>query len=348
MLNKDHRRNEVIDIMKGMCIFFMIYGHLTSISVLHHNIIYSFHMPLFFFLGGYLSKNTYRIQDFFKYSINNFKRLLVPYFITMLIISLWTWRYEILKLRFNLNIYPIINMIWGSGDFYNSSYGVLYIGPLWFLFSMFIVRETFFLIYTFFNLHIKNNYIFKYTLVSVSLLISIFSICIYNFIQPIPWNIFPGLAALIFYSIGWFVKNTNVRWYIKLFVALSWPFAAYMGGVEMRACFYDWPIINFLGALGGIVIIYELSSFIYNFTSNNFVLHKIKKILEWSGRSSLAILCMHSFDIMGGVSLYVITLLSIVIPCNLSWMVVLLNFLIPIFFTYVIYKIPFLKKIFIK
>uniref|UniRef100_UPI001C2F5592 acyltransferase family protein n=1 Tax=Micrococcus sp. GbtcB5 TaxID=2824750 RepID=UPI001C2F5592 len=47
-------RVEWIDTAKGMGIFLVILGHTGSLGGRITNYIYSYHMPLFFFLSGYL------------------------------------------------------------------------------------------------------------------------------------------------------------------------------------------------------------------------------------------------------------------------------------------------------
>ena len=60
MINK--KRIEWVDIAKGIGIFLMVMGH-TGIPRIGNQWIYSFHMPLFFFISGFLfntSVNFYR------------------------------------------------------------------------------------------------------------------------------------------------------------------------------------------------------------------------------------------------------------------------------------------------
>lgn len=68
-------RNLLFDIIKGIGIILMIIGHLTQYAT---NIIFSFHMPLFFILSGYFYKQT----DIKSGLINDAKRLIIPYIIT--------------------------------------------------------------------------------------------------------------------------------------------------------------------------------------------------------------------------------------------------------------------------
>ena len=67
--------SETINKVKGWSILLVVLGHIASpLSAL----IYSFHIPLFFFLGGLFIKTTSSVSS---YIWKNFNRLMVPYFI---------------------------------------------------------------------------------------------------------------------------------------------------------------------------------------------------------------------------------------------------------------------------
>lgn len=78
---------EEFDILKGFGIIFVFLGHsfilkgidLTKYSLWNkyiHDTIYSFHMPLFFFVAGFLSNKNYDTKKFY---ISKMKRLVIPY-----------------------------------------------------------------------------------------------------------------------------------------------------------------------------------------------------------------------------------------------------------------------------
>ena len=77
-------RNKTIDIIKGIAIFLVVLGHVIQFRFLPESfdenylfrMIYSFHMPLFMFLSGYLvwkeSLITVNLQK-------KFRRLIIPF-----------------------------------------------------------------------------------------------------------------------------------------------------------------------------------------------------------------------------------------------------------------------------
>lgn len=60
-------RIEFIDLIKGFSILTVVIGHfietntgLDASSIMSHNFIYTFHMPLFMFIGGYVAELQYK------------------------------------------------------------------------------------------------------------------------------------------------------------------------------------------------------------------------------------------------------------------------------------------------
>ena len=52
----DNRRNQALDVAKGIGIMLVIAGHLFRIGGTAITVIFTFHMPLFFILSGILYK----------------------------------------------------------------------------------------------------------------------------------------------------------------------------------------------------------------------------------------------------------------------------------------------------
>ena len=71
-------RDNTIDIMKGITILLMVYAHISDAEIVNR-IIFSFHMPLFFLLGGYLSKDVSDCKGLLLYTGKNARRLILPY-----------------------------------------------------------------------------------------------------------------------------------------------------------------------------------------------------------------------------------------------------------------------------
>lgn len=106
--------NESVDFLKGILITLVVIGHVIADSIPRY-IIYSFHLPLFFFLSGYLIK----YNDFGKEFAKKAKRLIVPYLTASLIYFLWKGGYNgEVKDLFRFIVFPYLH--------------------LWFIYSLFL------------------------------------------------------------------------------------------------------------------------------------------------------------------------------------------------------------------
>src|SRR6478672_13285356 len=75
-------RDTQIDIAKGLVIFAVVAGHITSGTT--SQVIFLFHMPFFFIVSGYLHKVDLQENRYLK---NKAQSLLLPYFIYLLLFS---------------------------------------------------------------------------------------------------------------------------------------------------------------------------------------------------------------------------------------------------------------------
>lgn len=124
------KRNVLIDILKGIAIFLVVIGHsiqyntVSSQNNIIFKFIYSFHLPLFMFLSGYLA---FKIKDFnFKLILKKFKGLVIPFL---------TWRILLIVPIIILLNYPIMPLI--IKTLTNPADGSLWF--LWILFLNFIL-----------------------------------------------------------------------------------------------------------------------------------------------------------------------------------------------------------------
>lgn len=86
---EDKFRNPYLDNVKVVLLFFVVFAHILErfLEIKLYNslyvIIYSFHMPLFIFISGYLSKNTDKCRE------NAFSDFFIPYIIFNSIYSIF-------------------------------------------------------------------------------------------------------------------------------------------------------------------------------------------------------------------------------------------------------------------
>ena len=124
----EKERLKYIDIAKGIGIFLVVWGHLISDGFID-NLIYSFHMPLFLFLSGYMlrARNVELTSMLVKRRI---KQLLLPYFYFSAAYLIW----ELVVIR--ESIVGLIYMAYQTITFRGMA-------PLWFLGSLFFAEMVF-------------------------------------------------------------------------------------------------------------------------------------------------------------------------------------------------------------
>ena len=129
-----------LDIAKGIGIILVVIGHcildaaspagipVPAMKVLH-GVIYSFHMPLFFYISGFLiSRKVGSIQSKKALITKKIKRLLIPYFFVGLC-------YAPLKLLLS----QFANKPYDFNNLWKIFLGVNPDGELWFLYALFMI-----------------------------------------------------------------------------------------------------------------------------------------------------------------------------------------------------------------
>lgn len=80
-----------LDVAKAICIILVVVGHYIPDNapgwyVALHDVIYTFHMPLFMFASGYVYIATRRGTDYGPFLLKKVRRLMVPYLSTSFIV----------------------------------------------------------------------------------------------------------------------------------------------------------------------------------------------------------------------------------------------------------------------
>lgn len=261
-----------LDILRGIAIFLVVFGHITHTAEIR-NYIWSFHIPIFFFISGLLfTPSKYENFKFFlKYKI---KSLVIPYIIFYLITLIYYICIES-HVRGGVSLTKLI-----IGLFYGSYYDnyMYFNGALWFLpclFSMEIIGYSLKFIHR------------KWCIILFSL--SIFTtgiILIQHNITWLPWGINAALCGFIFYSLGFSFQNsfinkiriTKVAFLIVVvcsmlqFIFYPFPYT------DLATCTIKDPILYIIISCIGILLYLSISCII----KQNF-------ILEYLGLNSLII-----------------------------------------------------------
>ena len=312
-------RNIDVDILKGLGIIFVILGHMGSPlyggdSILVY--IYTFHMPLFFVVMGYLAVKITHTK-FGEYARKKAKGLLIPYTLFFLFSFLWT-----------NTVYPLgQGLDWFSfpfqwGDFVQAFFlsgGYLEkipLGnfPLWFLPLCFATTLFFYGV-----VQIKD----KRILVAATIIIALATIPIQNVITGRPaWHINVLPAALFFMLVGYLYRLYGERLakYGNSFLAIGLIVFGYvlslglgMGASIAHVNTYSYFLCSLISIYGYYMLARE---------SQN-------KYLAYIGRNSLYFFSLHALVLLelpalkidqffigigeDGVIIYIIQLLSVLL-----------------------------------
>lgn len=308
-----------------MGILFIVLAHLI-VNQYFKRFAFSFHVPLFFLVAGYLSKEQYAPSDWVPLIKKSAKRLLLPYFITMICICLWTWRFEILKMRFHLSLQPVLNILWGSGDSFTSSWGTLYVGPLWFLIALFYVR----ILFVGLNIIVSKctTHYQQLWLIIIAGCMSLLAILLYPIFPPLPWNPLPGIAALLFVVIGWYYHHYPMPKWVNVIAVVLWISSLCFCDIDARLCLFSpYIIVPYIGAVGGALLVCIIAKVINKYFAC------LGSFVQKIGRYSLLILCVHSFDLLSGFGDYWLNLCH---AANITFIYVLWHVMIPVFVVFII------------
>ena len=291
------KRNASIDVAKGIGILLVVYAHIVLKNPVL-NIIYGFHMPLFFILSG-MVLNTSKYDTFFAFVKRRFWSLLIPYLMFSIpSIALWffynlgiavisnNFSLQLVKTRLLVSLSQLVNIL-------HAPYSTVLLNvPLWFVPCLFIVECLFFILYK----SIKNRLLF---LIVIVILVALgwftesdLSPVDFSFL---PWNIGSALFALGFFAIGnlTYKKYTQTVALLrgKAFVmlvaiivcfAIEVPLAISNGHVTLGTRILNNGFILYTSAIFGSIAILLLSELLKN-----------SKFLQFCGRSSFCIMGSH-------------------------------------------------------
>lgn len=279
----DKIRIKWIDILKGIGIVLVVVGHANFIfanattAMFIQKYIYSFHMPLFFFLSGYLFVKE-KYPSFKKLIHAKVKTLLVPYFLfsilSLIVYVIYGLTHKYKLIEFKTMVIQILyltnKVVWNE--------------VLWFLVCLFVVEAMFYSLP-------KTKA--KFTLVFCAIVGCALSFTTDYFI--LPWGVGVAFTAIVFYGIGNLIKNTKIENKITspniVIFIICFTTNAVIGGVlntivYMSDTRYGNFIYFYIAAITGIVAYIQISQF---FSKYNL----ITKALEYLGKNSIVIVGTH-------------------------------------------------------
>lgn len=336
-MNNKTLKISYIDIFKALAIITVIIGHINFANQGIKEYLYSFSMPLFFFIYGVIynfkiNKENYNYK--LKQSIQSkFKSILIPYTLWAIIFS-------------ELNPINLIYIIYGSHQTLNINSN----SSLWFLPCYFISTIIFEIIINITQKASKSNKN-KFNIISIiiSILFIILSLLfpIINSLYGCPWSINTAFMGISFMLIGMIVTNLINKIfkisYSKLIIlliimflgTLIYSFNDNIKYVLMAENIYGNLLIFLITSLCGCGLITCLSIII-----DRLLKGKIKQYISFLGQNTLVIFATHKtfiaiihilldllpFNMSKYIMLAITTIISI-IGCSIA--IIIINTYIP-------------------
>jgi len=274
-----------IDVLKGVGILLVILGHLKVPHDLS-KFIFSFHMPLFFFISGFVFKS----KDYWPFTVDKFKRIMIPYYVFS---ALSFFLYYVSNTgNSNLTVKDFIlgTLLGISNDFY-LAWNVV----LWFLPSLFFINV---LVNSLYAISKVFLYVFASGLFFVALVLVGNQDTTFLF-----FHIGSALLMLPFFIAGFLVKenynvfnqkiasmNNIVPFVITAFLFLTGVTISFLNDrtPDVRIHIVGTPLFFYCGAM---LIILGLVFFFHLIFSLFGSLQL--RVLAWLGVNSLLIMCIH-------------------------------------------------------
>jgi len=276
---KEYQRIFWIDNLKGIGVIFIIFGHSISCLDFLINYLFSFHVPLFFFIAG-LNFNEKSLNNFRLFCIKRAKLLLVPYvFFNLISYVLWLSRVKLLNIPQEVPaIKPLVGVLYGNGN----GLWLIHNTPLWFFVCLFIAQIMLFMI-----LRIAKSKSHLIVLLFVFAAIGYLDSKYLNI--RLPWSIDIAFTAVVFSGIGYIFKrfshtyrtNNNI---IILFVVLilSLIVVYFNGKIDMNYNKFNNIFLFYSGAFLGIFFWFNISVMVGHLS-----------IFRYIGNNSLTIFALH-------------------------------------------------------
>lgn len=276
------QRDANFDIMKGIGILLVMTGHFFGWNhPLLGQVILSFHMPLFFLVAGYFSKSYVDGPTSWRHVKRFSRRLVPPMVVTQLAIVAWA---VLMTLTRHDGWDPVIreslSLFWADVDGPMTPWGKLSLGVIWFLLALFVAK----------SLLIPLSRL-KQWAIPVSLVLAFGTVMLHKVFPYSIWCIALGLTALPFVTIGWWVKDHPFPLWLNLLTIGCWIAAICFSRLEMYTFTWGCYPLDVLGAYGGTFCVYWMSKWMGKY------LMPFSKVFAYLGVISLAIMCVHCFEI---------------------------------------------------
>lgn len=282
-----------IDTLKGLGIIFVVFGHF-DINPALKAWIYSFHMPLFFFLSGYVCSDYTDQKPIWKIIKKNVKQILIPYFLLGFAAIIFNELCDIILSNFSsaMLVKRILALCYGN-CIWENNYD--YINTLWFLVCLFSVK----VIYCILNFTFANK--MKSFVVLVVTFFGVLWSYIYSMGIRLPFCLDICLICILFYAFGVYLKSQANK--LEIVSRWMWSFLPPLALgyiLEYANCYFTGiKRTDVYGMCIGNPVLFYCSAFC-TIVGLIIMVYRIQKkyqlmFLQICGRESLFIMALHLY-----------------------------------------------------
>ena len=280
------QRIEWLDNLRAIAIFFVVLGHTVGLPEAVERLIFSFHMPIFFWISGVFAKESIRDESFTGFISKRWRKRLIPYFsFSVISYVAWFFLFRHFGAQAEMNISPIRPLI---GFFYGNGINNWLVTNtvLWFYLCLFVTEIFFFFV-------IKAPS--KWWMALVLLVFSVAGFLDVHFNPPdgfrLPWDIDIALTTVVFFGAGYLSKGyvlgdhtPGARRWLMMVVSLAVyvTFSFLNRKVALVAGVYGNYFYFYLAAMAGIWFWMELA----------FILPTLR-LFSRIGQNTLTIFSLH-------------------------------------------------------
>lgn len=293
------KRHAYIDTMKAIGIVLVVVGHAPGLDPSIKQTIYSFHMPLFFFISGMLLSESKLLMPFGAYLATVWRSLGVPYLFFFLVSYLyWLPTHELAS---RAALYsevrwwdPLLGVVVGNGD-------ALYVNVVLWFFTCLISTSLVFHV-------LRQHFSATFLLMALNALAFVYVWAHQASWPRLPWSIDNAIVALAFYAAGHYfrahraagvtaIRALDARLLTLALFAGVGVCAHLNGTVDLNTLqFGRSPALYFVGAYLGILAMFYLA-----------VALPDTRVMQWLSANTLIIFPTHllMFSLFTGIAIVV-------------------------------------------
>lgn len=270
------KRLQFLDVTRGFALLLVMIGHCISKDSFLHHFLFTFHVPLFFVISGYV----YRYKE--RAYVKDFWQLAVPYGVVVFFVIVST------KIMGGTPYYASMrdvlrSALFGCGVKHDD---ISLIGAIWFFPTMYFARRYMDFIFVTVKKEMHRAF-----------LVATFVLAAIGLAKEkvwLPLNVDVAMVAVLFMYVGYLLREKSFRLNIEtVMVAFCLWFASiHCEKINIGKRDYELWYVTFAGAIAASILIIEM----FRHLEEKRILALLTSFLAFTGKHTLALLCIHDLD----------------------------------------------------